>query len=114
MLTQKSKISEKFKKLRSSKESNGSDHSVVSAVSIDSGTSSPRTEDTFEDTPFRGRAQTDGHLHKKPWRWHSPAVQNPTSTTSKTSYTLSEMQELYPTHYRRRMSISMRGNNASC
>lgn len=47
--------------------------------------------------PFRGRASTDGHLLSKPRRWRYPP---PSATANR--------------HADRRMSISMRGNNASC
>ncbi|XP_031338618.1 ras-related and estrogen-regulated growth inhibitor [Photinus pyralis] len=51
--------------------------------------------------PFRERASTDGHLLQRPWRWRYPppaAESNP---------------EMFYTRANRRMSISMKGNNAS-
>ncbi|KAK4881460.1 hypothetical protein RN001_004779 [Aquatica leii] len=51
--------------------------------------------------PFRERASTDGHLIQKPWRWRYPppaAESNP---------------EMFYSRANRRMSISMKGNNAS-
>lgn len=51
--------------------------------------------------PFRERASTDGHLLQKPWRWRYPppaAESNP---------------EMFYSRANRRMSISMKGNNAS-
>lgn len=57
-----------------------------------------------ESAPFRERASTDGNLFQRPWRWrYSPA---PSSANSS--------QGFYPAaRTERRMSISMRGNNAS-
>ncbi|RZB40314.1 ras-like protein 3, partial [Asbolus verrucosus] len=57
-----------------------------------------------DSVPFRERASTDGHLQQRPWRWRYPPV---SSTNS------SENQEFYSSRAERRMSISMRGNNAS-
>lgn len=58
-----------------------------------------------EATPFRERASTDGNLFQRPWRWrYSPAT--PSSSQSSQSFYPSVRNE-------RRMSISMRGNNAS-
>ena len=52
------------------------------------------------EAPFRERASTDGNLLQKPWRWRYPPP--------------SSGQSYYPTaRADRRMSISMRGNNAS-
>ncbi|XP_044258927.1 ras-like protein 3 [Tribolium madens] len=53
-----------------------------------------------ENIPFRERASTDGHLQQRPWRWRYPPI------GSGGSQDLSARAE-------RRMSISMRGNNAS-
>ncbi|XP_044736484.1 ras-related and estrogen-regulated growth inhibitor [Chrysoperla carnea] len=80
-----------------------------SSTGLDSGTSSPRTDLDLHDTPFRGRASTDGHLHSRPWKWRYPPTSKPSPSTSM----LSELQTVYPAHQQRRMSISMRGNNAS-
>lgn len=56
-----------------------------------------------QDVPFRGRASTDGHLLQRTWKWRYPP---PTTSTSQ--------QCFYPTaRADRRMSISMRGSNAS-
>lgn len=57
-----------------------------------------------ESTPFRERASTDGNLFQRPWRWrYSPS----SASTSAT-------QTFYPpAKTERRMSISMRGSNAS-
>ncbi|XP_072394995.1 ras-related and estrogen-regulated growth inhibitor [Diabrotica undecimpunctata] len=63
----------------------------------DSATSSP-PEPT---TPFRERASTDGHIHQKPWRWRYPP---PSLSTDLSGFT---------SRASRRMSISMKGNNAS-
>lgn len=61
-----------------------------------------------DSAPFRERASTDGHLHQikcKPWKWrHQTANSNSSSSSS---------GELYSSRNDRRMSISMRGNNAS-
>ncbi|XP_026468428.1 ras-related and estrogen-regulated growth inhibitor [Ctenocephalides felis] len=73
-------------------------------VDIDEAQEDGGSEDTLstpsesEVTPFRGRASTDGHLLSRPRRWRYPP---PVSQAA---------------HCRadRRMSISMRGNNASC
>lgn len=54
--------------------------------------------------PFRGRACTDGHIQQKPWRWRYPP---PSSSNSQDPLFFST------TRADRRMSISMRGNNAS-
>lgn len=56
------------------------------------GSSAPTPEGDLP--PFRGRASTDGHLLSRPQRWRYPP---PAAARSD-----------------RRMSISMRGNNASC
>lgn len=56
----------------------------------------------LESTPFRERASTDGHIHQKPWRWRYP----PPSTSSNDPGG-------YTSRASRRMSISMKGNNAS-
>ncbi|XP_030755725.1 ras-like protein 3 [Sitophilus oryzae] len=54
-----------------------------------------------DSAPFRERASTDGHLHHKSWRWrHRPG----TSVNS---------NEAVMFKSERRMSISMRGTNAS-
>lgn len=54
--------------------------------------------------PFRERASTDGHLQLKPWRWKYSPVSSSTPTSN---------QEGSGARSERRMSISMRGNNAS-
>ncbi|XP_017774161.1 PREDICTED: ras-related and estrogen-regulated growth inhibitor [Nicrophorus vespilloides] len=55
------------------------------------------------EAPFRGRASTDGNLLQKTWKWrYAPSS---SSTPQASSY--------YPSKSERRMSISMRGNNAS-
>ncbi|KAG5892302.1 hypothetical protein JTB14_023482 [Gonioctena quinquepunctata] len=54
-----------------------------------------------ETPPFRERASTDGHIHQKPWRWRYP----PPSNKNDPSYHASGAE--------RRMSISMKGSNAS-
>ncbi|KAL3280412.1 hypothetical protein HHI36_017894 [Cryptolaemus montrouzieri] len=61
-----------------------------------------------ESVPFRERACTDGHLHLgkcKPWKWRYPPSNSNSSSSSS--------GELYTSRNDRRMSISMRGNNAS-
>ncbi|CAG9766807.1 unnamed protein product [Ceutorhynchus assimilis] len=59
------------------------------------------TSSSSESTPFRERASTDGHLQQKPWRWrYRPGSSNSTDTPA-----------FFKTD--RRMSISMRGSNAS-
>ncbi|KAL1110292.1 hypothetical protein AAG570_008369 [Ranatra chinensis] len=59
-----------------------------------------KSDSDHREEPFRGRASTDGYLVSRPRRWHvSPHSINPHSFTH---------------HADRRMSISMRGNNASC
>jgi hypothetical protein len=55
--------------------------------------------------PFRGRASTDGHLLSRPRRWRYP----PPAPSSQQQY-----QHAGSSRADRRMSISMRGNNASC
>lgn len=60
------------------------------------------TSSSSETTPFRERASTDGHLQHKPWRWRHPPI--PSSTSG---------QDFPSVRNERRMSISMRGNNAS-
>lgn len=50
------------------------------------------------DTPFRGRASTDGTILTRPRRWRYPP---PGSIAT------------HPSRVERRMSISMRGSNAS-
>lgn len=55
-------------------------------------------EDNAE-RPFRERASTDSHLVQKPCKWKYP----PPTTSGMTNARAD-----------RRMSISMRGNNASC
>uniref|UniRef100_A0A1B6E4F6 small monomeric GTPase n=1 Tax=Clastoptera arizonana TaxID=38151 RepID=A0A1B6E4F6_9HEMI len=57
------------------------------------------TEDGDLLPPFRGRASTDGHLLSRPRRWKYPPPALTTASSSQAN---------------RRMSISMRGNNASC
>lgn len=58
-----------------------------------------------ESTPFRERASTDGNLFQRPWRWRY----GPSSSASS-----SGLQTFYPpAKAERRMSISMRGSNAS-
>ncbi|GJQ73904.1 hypothetical protein Trydic_g18838 [Trypoxylus dichotomus] len=65
-------------------------------------TSKDSTSSSPSDAPFRERASTDGHLLQKPWRWRYP----PPNIGH---------QVYYPTaRADRRMSISMRGSNASC
>lgn len=55
------------------------------------------------EIPFRGRASTDGHLLQRTWKWRYPP---PVASSSQ--------QTFYPSaRADRRMSISMRGNNAS-
>ncbi|XP_068909621.1 ras-related and estrogen-regulated growth inhibitor isoform X3 [Tenebrio molitor] len=54
--------------------------------------------------PFRERASTDGHLQQRPWRWRYPPISAANSTGS---------QEFTTARAERRMSISMKGNNAS-
>jgi hypothetical protein len=54
--------------------------------------------------PFRGRASTDGHLLSRPRRWRYP----PPAPSSQQQY-----QHAGGSKADRRMSISMRGNNAS-
>lgn len=49
-------------------------------------------------TPFRERASTDGTIFSRPRRWHYPARVSVVS---------------HPSRIERRMSISMRGSNAS-
>ncbi|XP_054261750.1 ras-related and estrogen-regulated growth inhibitor [Macrosteles quadrilineatus] len=62
------------------------------------GSPTPAPEVEAELPPFRGRASTDGHLLSRPRRWrYPPPATTPTSRQAD-----------------RRMSISMRGNNASC
>ncbi|KAI4459916.1 ras-like family member 11 [Holotrichia oblita] len=64
-------------------------------------TSKDSTSSSPSDAPFRERASTDGHLLQKPWRWRYP----PPNIGH---------QVYYPTaRADRRMSISMRGSNAS-
>lgn len=53
--------------------------------------------------PFRGRACTDGHLQHRPWRFRYPPPNVSTITGDGHVYPRAD----------RRMSISMRGNNAS-
>jgi hypothetical protein len=55
--------------------------------------------------PFRGRASTDGNLLSRPRRWRYP----PPAPSSQQQY-----QNSGCSRADRRMSISMRGNNASC
>ncbi|XP_046665225.1 ras-related and estrogen-regulated growth inhibitor [Homalodisca vitripennis] len=62
------------------------------------GSPSPIPE-TEQLPPFRGRASTDGHLLSRPRRWRYPPPPVTTPSTRQAD---------------RRMSISMRGNNASC
>ncbi|KAK9871284.1 hypothetical protein WA026_011554 [Henosepilachna vigintioctopunctata] len=62
-----------------------------------------------ESAPFRERACTDGNLHLgrcKPWKWRYPPTTHSNSSSSSSG-------ELYSSRNDRRMSISMRGNNAS-
>ncbi|XP_021928201.1 ras-related and estrogen-regulated growth inhibitor isoform X1 [Zootermopsis nevadensis] len=54
--------------------------------------------------PFRGRASTDGHLLSRPRRWRYP----PPAPSSQQQY-----HQAGGSKADRRMSISMRGNNAS-
>lgn len=56
-----------------------------------------------EAVPFRERASTDGHLQQRPWRWRYPP---PSSSATTQGFYASVRAD-------RRMSISMRGNNAS-
>lgn len=56
-----------------------------------------------ENVPFRERASTDGHLQQRPWRWRYPPIGSGKSAS----------QDLTNVRAERRMSISMRGNNAS-
>ncbi|KAF5300467.1 hypothetical protein FQA39_LY02266 [Lamprigera yunnana] len=69
----------------------------------ESGSSKASTSSSPSESivPFRERASTDGHLVQKPWRWRYPppaAECNP---------------EMFYSRANRRMSISMKGNNAS-
>ncbi|KAF5307249.1 hypothetical protein FQR65_LT06965 [Abscondita terminalis] len=69
----------------------------------ESGSSKASTSSDSSESviPFRDRASTDGHLAQKCWRWRYPppaAELNP---------------EMFYTRVNRRMSISMKGNNAS-
>lgn len=57
-----------------------------------------------EPTPFRERASTDGNLFQRPWRWRY-APSSASTSGSQTFYP--------PAKTERRMSISMRGSNAS-
>ncbi|KAJ3666464.1 hypothetical protein Zmor_001905 [Zophobas morio] len=57
-----------------------------------------------DSVPFRERASTDGHLQQRPWRWRYPPIAAASSAGS---------QDLPSAKAERRMSISMRGNNAS-
>lgn len=57
-----------------------------------------------ESTPFRERASTDGNLFQRPWRWRYA----PFSASASGSQTF-----FPPAKTERRMSISMRGSNAS-
>lgn len=57
-----------------------------------------------EATPFRERASTDGNLFQRPWRWRY-APSSASTSGSQTFYP--------PAKTERRMSISMRGSNAS-
>lgn len=57
-----------------------------------------------ESTPFRERASTDGNLFQRPWRWRY-APSSASTSGSQTFYP--------PAKTERRMSISMRGSNAS-
>lgn len=52
--------------------------------------------------PFRERASTDGNLLHRPWKWRYPP---PTAESN---------PEMYHSRASRRMSISMKGSNASC
>ncbi|XP_066251075.1 ras-related and estrogen-regulated growth inhibitor isoform X1 [Euwallacea similis] len=63
----------------------------------DSNISSPS-----EGQPFRARASTDGHLQHKPWKWRYRPRSSGNSTETIPFFNAD-----------RRMSISMRGNNAS-
>lgn len=58
-----------------------------------------------EPTPFRERASTDGNLFQRPWRWRYGPSSSASATGSQTFYP--------PAKTERRMSISMRGSNAS-
>ncbi|KAE8744024.1 hypothetical protein FOCC_FOCC009308 [Frankliniella occidentalis] len=59
--------------------------------------------------PFRARASTDGHLLSRPRRWRYP----PPSLSSQTYHGGSSSSSSGGSCADRRMSISMRGNNAS-
>lgn len=61
-----------------------------------------------DNVPFRERASTDGHLHQnkgRTWKWRHPTGHSNSSSSSS--------GEFYTAKNDRRMSISMRGNNAS-
>ncbi|VEN56511.1 unnamed protein product [Callosobruchus maculatus] len=62
-----------------------------------------------DSAPFRERASTDGHIHKRPWRWRYP----PPSSGALTSTSSADPQFYGTAKAERRMSISMRGSNAS-
>lgn len=62
-----------------------------------------------EMEPFRERASTDGYLHFRPWKWKN--FQHPSSSSSSSTM---DAAFLNSTRSSRRMSISMRGTNASC
>nr|CAH7717373.1 unnamed protein product [Callosobruchus chinensis] len=62
-----------------------------------------------DSAPFRERASTDGHIHKRPWRWRYP----PSSSGTLTSTSSADPQFYGTAKAERRMSISMRGSNAS-
>lgn len=58
-----------------------------------------------ESTPFRERASTDGNLFQRPWRWRYAPSSSASASGSQTFYPQAKAE--------RRMSISMRGSNAS-
>ncbi|CAH1974910.1 unnamed protein product [Acanthoscelides obtectus] len=70
--------------------------------------SSSASSPGVESPPFRERASTDGHIHKRPWRWRNPPPASSSSTSS------ADHQFYGTAKAERRMSISMRGSNASC
>lgn len=59
-----------------------------------------------ESTPFRERASTDGNLFQRPWRWRYAPSSSASSASGSQAFFPSARAE-------RRMSISMRGSNAS-
>ncbi|XP_019772605.1 ras-related and estrogen-regulated growth inhibitor isoform X1 [Dendroctonus ponderosae] len=60
------------------------------------------TASPSESLPFRARASTDGHLQHKPWKWRYRPSSSANSAETVPFFNAD-----------RRMSISMKGNNAS-